>query len=156
MSKTAWTIIIIILLALGTWFWFSGPSEAPTTTDTAPATPGTPDGSFTTLPAPTATSTTASSTTTGNIKEFTVTGDNFSFSPKTLNVNKGDTVKITFKNVEGFHDLKIDEFKVATKQLQANKEEVVTFVADKSGSFEYYCSVGTHRQMGMWGTLIVK
>jgi plastocyanin len=140
MSKTTWTIIIIILLALGAWFWFSGPSEAPTVP--TPVTTGTPDGSFTTLPA--------------SVKEFTVTGKNFSFEPKTLTVNNGDTVKITFKNVEGFHDLKIDEFNAATKQLQANKEETITFVANKTGSFEYYCSVGTHRQMGMKGALIVK
>src|SRR5882672_6015209 len=35
---------------------------------------------------------------TSTTKEFTVTGQNFSFSPSTLTVNKGDTVKITFKN----------------------------------------------------------
>ena len=90
-----------------------------------------------------------------NVKEFTVTGSNFSFAPKILNVNKGDTVKITFVNSVGFHDLVIDEFDVATKQLQAGQSETITFVADQVGSFEYYCSVGTHRQMGMWGTLTV-
>jgi plastocyanin len=73
-----------------------------------------------------------------------------------MSVKKGDTVKITFKNTGGFHDLKIDEFKVATKQLQGGASEVVTFVADKAGTFEYYCSVGNHRAMGMKGTLTVQ
>ena len=50
----------------------------------------------------------------------------------------------------------IDEYGAATKQGQAPFEEVIEFTADKTGSFEYYCSVGTHRQMGMKGTLIVK
>jgi uncharacterized cupredoxin-like copper-binding protein len=32
----------------------------------------------------------------------------------------------------------------------------VQFVADKTGTFEFYCSVGNHRQMGMVGTLVVQ
>jgi plastocyanin len=43
----------------------------------------------------------------------------------------------------------------ATKQTQAPTEEVIEFTADKVGSFEYYCSVGSHRQMGMKGVLKV-
>jgi len=92
----------------------------------------------------------------GVVKEFTVEGANFSFTPKTITVNKGDKVKITFKNKEGFHDLFIDAFKVATKKIGANQEDTVEFIADKTGKFEYYCSVGNHRQMGMVGTLTVK
>lgn len=90
------------------------------------------------------------------VKSFTVTGKNFSFEPKTLAVAKGDTVKITLNNVEGFHDLKIDEFQAATKHIQAGQQDTIQFVADKSGAFEFYCSVGEHRQMGMTGTLTVK
>lgn len=89
------------------------------------------------------------------LKEFTVTGQNYSFTPSTLTVQKGDRVKITFKNAGGFHDLKIGEFNVATPQIQGDKEASIEFVADKVGSFEYYCSVGSHRAMGMKGTLTV-
>jgi len=32
----------------------------------------------------------------------------------------------------------------------------VTFVADKAGEYEFYCSVGQHRANGMVGKLIVK
>jgi plastocyanin len=90
-----------------------------------------------------------------NVKTFTVTGGNFEFTPASMTVKKGDTVRITFMNVEGFHDFVIDEFDVATKQIQGGAEEVVEFVADETGSFEYYCSVGSHRAMGMKGTLTV-
>ncbi len=92
----------------------------------------------------------------GAVKEFTVTGSNFSFSLKEMKVAKGDKVRITFKNAEGFHDFRIAEFNVATKQLKAGAEETVEFVADKTGTFEYYCSVGQHRAMGMHGNLIVQ
>lgn len=93
---------------------------------------------------------------TGSVKTFTVDGSNFKFVPNQIKVKKGDTVKIIFKNTGGFHDLKIDEFNVGTKQLQDGAQETVQFVADKAGTFEYYCSVGQHRQMGMKGTLIVE
>ncbi len=83
-------------------------------------------------------------------------GSNFKFDPATMAVNKGDHVTITFKNSGGTHDFRIDEFGVATKMLQSNQEETVSFTADKAGSFEYYCSFGSHRQMGMKGTLTVK
>ncbi len=87
---------------------------------------------------------------------FTVNGGNFYFTPNTIKVKKGDTVKIIFKNDGGMHDFVIDEYHVATSRIGTGAEQTVTFVADKAGSFEYYCSVGSHRQMGMKGTLIVE
>ncbi len=99
---------------------------------------------------------TAGTVDTQEVKTFTVQGSNFAFAPSTITVKKGDKVKIIFENTGGFHDLKIDEFSVATKRIQGEQKEVVEFIADKEGSFEYYCSVGTHRQMGMKGTLIVQ
>lgn len=102
------------------------------------------------------TTTTDSDDETSTVKEFTVAGDNFAFAPSTMTVKKGDTVRITFTNAEGFHDLKIDEFDVATAKLNAGGTETIEFVADKTGTFEYYCSVGSHRAMGMKGTLTVQ
>ncbi len=92
----------------------------------------------------------------GGLKEFTVSGKNFSFTPSTITVDQGDRVKITFKNTGGFHDFVINGYGVATKQAQAPFEEVLEFTADKAGSFEYYCSVGSHRAMGMKGILVVQ
>lgn len=88
-------------------------------------------------------------------KEFTVTSSNYAFAPKTMTVKKGDIVKITLANSGGTHDLKIDEFNVATKRVSGTEKDTITFVADKTGTFQYYCSVGSHRAMGMWGTLTV-
>jgi plastocyanin len=90
------------------------------------------------------------------VVDVIVDGSNFSFTPNVIKVKQGDTVNITFRNNEGFHDFRIDEFNVAASQIKANEQEKITFIADKKGSFEYYCSIGTHRQQGMWGTLIVE
>ncbi len=103
-------------------------------------------------------SATPSPTAVGNetgVKSFTVVGKNFSFSVPEIKVNQGDKVKITFKNENGFHDWVIDEFNTRTPRIQAGQTAEVEFVADKKGTFEYYCSVGEHRQAGMRGNLIV-
>src|SRR6185436_20501482 len=137
MKNIIWILIVIIIIG-GMWYFASQRTSV---------TPVTPVGEVgtTTLPAETGTTTGTTATTT---KEFTVEGSNFKFNPSELRVNQGDTVKITFKNSGGTHDFKIDEFKVASKRLSCGQSEVVEFVADKAGSFQYYCSVGTHRQMG--------
>ena len=62
---------------------------------------------------------------------------NFSFTPSAVTVKKGEAVKIVFKNADGFHDFKIDAFKVATQRINTGGEEIVEFVADKAGTFEY-------------------
>jgi len=92
----------------------------------------------------------------GVAKEFTVVGSNYKFSLAEIKVKKGDLVKINFRSESGFHDFKIDEFGARTKQLQAGGTETISFVADKTGTFEYYCSVGSHRATGMVGKLIVE
>jgi plastocyanin len=93
----------------------------------------------------------------GDEKIFTVTASPFKFDPAEIRVKKGDEVKIIFKNAGGMHDWVVDEFEGAhTKQIKSGETDTITFVADKAGTFEYYCSVGNHRQMGMKGDLIVE
>ncbi len=133
MKKSVW-IIVIIILALAYW-WYS--QSAPAGVDNLP-----PSGAAVGL-------------VTGVTREFTITGSDFSFSPVEMSVNEGDRVKIVFNNAKGFHDLKIDEFNVGTKQLKEGESETIEFVADKAGTYEYYCSVGNHRAMGMKGIFTV-
>lgn len=85
-----------------------------------------------------------------------VEGSPFAFDVKEIRVREGDTVQINFTNTQGSHDWVLDEFGVRTAVLAAGASESVTFVADKKGTFEYYCSVGNHRAQGMVGKLIVE
>jgi plastocyanin len=156
MKNTYIIIIALILIAVGVWFLVAGDNkvEAPMPEDnldteevvgeTMPIMGESDTEEMVVTEDPTA------------VKEFTVSSQNFSFTPASLTVQKGDKVKITFKNTAGFHDFKIDEYGVAAKQAQAPSEEVLEFTADKSGSFAYYCSVGSHRAQGMEGMLIVE
>ncbi len=88
-------------------------------------------------------------------KSFTVIGGKFFYDLKEIEVEKGDKVTINFRSNDGFHDWAIDEFDAKTEAVSTGGESSVTFVADKIGEFEYYCSVGNHREMGQVGTLIV-
>lgn len=91
-----------------------------------------------------------------NARVFNVTGKNFEFDVKEIRVKKGDTVVINFQASEGLHDWTIDEFNAHTAQVGPNTPTSATFVADKVGTFEYYCSIGNHRARGMVGKLIVE
>ena len=96
-----------------------------------------------------------------NVVAFNLTSSHFRFflngveSPE-LRVKEGTKVKIILNNEEGFHDWKIDEFNAATEKVSAGATTTVEFVADKKGTFEYYCSVGQHRANGMKGTFVVE
>lgn len=167
-------IIVLVLLGGGYWFYTQqnvATVPAPVTDTQAETVPVATNPDTDTPPAGAAMETgTINSTTTtttviptpsvgataGAVKEFTVEGKNFAFIPATMTVKKGDTVKITLKNTGGFHDLRVEGYNVGTKQIQSGVSETVTFVADKAGKFEYYCTVGSHRAMGMKGTLTVQ
>lgn len=89
-------------------------------------------------------------------KVFDIDGSNFAFSVKEIRVQEGDTVTINLTSADGFHDWNVDEFDAATTRVNTGETASVTFVADTAGTYEYYCSVGNHRAMGMVGTLIVE
>jgi plastocyanin len=159
MTKTGIAALIIVLALAGLIGYgiYQGSSTPDQLTTEDMGNPPVQPEDTSTSPTPTSTtSVTPTPTTAGTVKSFTVNGGNFFFTPSTLTVNKGDTVKITFKNTGGIHDLRIDEFQTGTQRIQSGQEETFSFVANKTGTFEYYCSVGEHRAMGMKGTLTVK
>ena len=92
-----------------------------------------------------------------DVMMFDLTGQNFSFSQDEIRVPLGTEVTINFESAMGTHDWRVDEFDAATEIVtDGDGMTSVTFVADTAGEFEYYCSVGMHRENGMVGTLIVE
>lgn len=90
-----------------------------------------------------------------NVKEFSIVAKDFKFTPNTITVNKGDTVKLNIKSEDTVHGISIPEFNV-NKDIPAMGEVSVEFVADKSGTFPFKCSVycgSGHKEMK--GTLVV-
>lgn len=80
----------------------------------------------------------------------------FYYKPNEIRVKKGEKVKIVMKSVDMMHDFNIDELGVKMPVAKSGETGTVEFTADKTGTFEYYCSVGQHRKNGQVGTLIVE
>ncbi len=72
----------------------------------------------------------------------------------TLHVGKNQLASLHFINEDNTakHNLNIDEFNVHTKDLGYFETQTMTFIADKSGTFRYYCSL--HPEMN--GELLVE
>ncbi len=151
--------VVLLLIVGGAYFFMSNNKNASTSTDTNNTTSN-----------ETADDNSTMNETEGNVTEegdemepddsgvktFEVAGSAFAFDVKEMKVKKGDTVRIVFTNSGGTHDWVIDEFDARTQILEDGDSETIEFVADTAGTFEYYCSVGNHRAMGMVGNLIVE
>lgn len=149
-NLTIGIVVVLVLVVGGAFLMKSSPStrNAPSTTQTQ---------TETTVPTEIIVEKEATdSALPSEVKEITVSGSPFKFDPKTITLKKGQKVKILFKNTKGTHDFVIDEFDVRTPVIQSGEEATVEFVANKVGIFEYYCSVGNHRAMGMKGALTVE
>ncbi len=91
------------------------------------------------------------------VKTFTLDSSEFKYDISEIRVKAGDTVKIMLTNSGKMpHDWKVDEFNAATKVIKNGEEDSIEFIADKVGTYEFYCSVGQHRANGMVGKLIVE
>ena len=130
-------VVIAIIVVSGGIVWYSNQKTtlAPTKTDAAKM---------------------EVKTSTESARIINVKGSPFKFEPNEITVKKGEKVKIVFTNEKGMHDWVVDEFEARTKQINDGETDSVEFTPNKEGTFEFYCSVGNHRAMGMRGNLIVE
>jgi plastocyanin len=91
----------------------------------------------------------------GDVRVVTLAAGSMKFSTNEIIVKKGQHVKVALKVDDGLHDFVVDEFSVRTAQVGAGQLTYAEFTPDKTGTFEFYCSVGNHRAMGMVGKLVV-
>jgi heme/copper-type cytochrome/quinol oxidase subunit 2 len=74
------------------------------------------------------------------VKEFTMVAERYKFTPDRLEVNQGDTVRITIRSADGTHGFAIKKLKVDTSVPKGGKAVTLEFVADKAGTFPITCS----------------
>jgi cytochrome c oxidase subunit 2 len=92
----------------------------------------------------------------GQVREFTVSGDRFAFSPASISVNKNDLVKITFTAQDIPHSFTIDDYRIV-KRAGAGQTVTFEFRADRSGPFTFYCNLSQDAKCkDMKGTLTVR
>ncbi len=163
MRNTAIALAVILVLALGLFFISrsnnnsqnqpavnqttqQAPSQAVSPTVMSPSISANPSGS----PVP-------SSAAMQDGKEITVVGNEFSFQPSTLNLKQGDKVLLVFKNEGKYpHNLAIPDLKVTTKTIQPGQSDMINFTVDKGGNYAFVCTVDSHEQKGMKGTVNVQ
>jgi cytochrome c oxidase subunit 2 len=73
-------------------------------------------------------------------KEFTVTAEQFDFSPSTITVHKGDKVVLLVKSADSTHGIAIPDFGIS-QALPPGQQERIEFTADKVGTFAFFCNV---------------
>jgi heme/copper-type cytochrome/quinol oxidase subunit 2 len=92
----------------------------------------------------------------GQVREFTVVGDHYAFSPNSIQVNKNDLVKITFTARDIPHSFALDDYRIV-KRANAGQTVTFEFRADRSGPFTFYCNLSQDAKCkDMKGSLTVK
>jgi heme/copper-type cytochrome/quinol oxidase subunit 2 len=93
----------------------------------------------------------------GQVREFTVTGDHYAFSPAALEVNRNDLVKINFTARDIPHSLTIDGPYRISKRAGAGQTVTFEFRADQAGTFSFYCNLSQDAKCKeMKGQLVVR
>lgn len=93
----------------------------------------------------------------GQLREFTVVGDHYTFTPSTLTVNRGDVVKVTFTAKDIAHSFTIDDDYRISKRAGAGRSVTFEFRADSAGEHMIYCNLSADPKCkDMKGKLIVR
>jgi cytochrome c oxidase subunit 2 len=96
---------------------------------------------------------------TGEIKEFTITAQQWAFNPNLIEADLGDNIKIEIHGLDdgsgSGHGFSLSAFNV-NELIRKDGSVVVEFFAGKSGSFTFSCSVPCGRgHGGMSGRLMI-
>ncbi len=147
MSKTILIIVIVLALGIGGYFLSKRGYQAPTQSPT-PA-PGIVPGEIGEM--------SVSSEGESELKEVTVVGTEYNFSPSTITVQAGQSVKITFQNGGSInHNLVIEDLEVNSRAIRGSQTDIIEFIASTSGTYTIFCSVPGHRAAGMEGSLKIE
>ncbi|MBI2634054.1 cupredoxin domain-containing protein [Candidatus Peregrinibacteria bacterium] len=100
---------------------------------------------------------TASDDTAPAVKEIAISGNEFSFSPSSIDIAPGEKVKITFRNDGNFpHNIAIKELGIASPVIGGGETATLEFTASDAGTLTMYCSVASHEEAGMVGTVTIQ
>ena len=89
--------------------------------------------------------------------EVTIKMSEYTISPSVISINAQKDTTFILKNL-GFttHSFVIDELDIYSGVIPPGESKTVNFTAEEPGEYDFYCSVGNHRDNGMEGILIVK
>ena len=76
----------------------------------------------------------------GEVKEFKLTAKQFQFEPSTIEVNKGDKIKLVVTSIDVPHGFSVPEYGI-NERLNPGTPVTIDFTAEKDGTFTTFCSV---------------
>jgi heme/copper-type cytochrome/quinol oxidase subunit 2 len=92
----------------------------------------------------------------GQIREFTISGDHYAFSPASIEVDRNDVVKITFTARDIAHSFTLDDYRIV-KRAGAGQSVTFEFRADRTGRYPFYCNLSQDAKCrDMKGMLVVR
>ncbi len=109
----------------------------------------------TTVPTTTQVDGTSDATSPAMTDEQTITleAGAFYYKPNVITAKKGQKIKVVMTSKDMMHDFIIDELGVKLPITKSGETNTVEFTPDKTGTFEFYCSVGQHRAKGQVGKI---
>ncbi|MBI4092756.1 MAG: cupredoxin domain-containing protein [Candidatus Kerfeldbacteria bacterium] len=173
MGKVIWTVIIIVLIGFGVWYFVGTTSQnanenaAATNTTTTANTNA--QQFLTTNKNENANqnvnqnanlnanaNTNAATSQTG--PDYSVSMTDYAFTPATITADLGKTVTVKVTNNGGLtHSFVINGLSVNSGLLAPGQSKTISITTPSSaGTFEYFCSVSGHKDLGMKGTLTVQ
>jgi len=151
MNKTIIILIVVILLIVGVFWYFDRGGEV-----IAPENGIAEEESSEAEGEEVAVSEVVNDEEVEEVREISVSGDEFSFSPSNIEVESGERVRIVFSNDGNMnHDLRIEELNIGTRIIASGQTDSFEFTAPEAGTYTVYCSLPGHRSNGMEGVMIV-
>ena len=86
-------------------------------------------------------------------------GPGVTYNTSEVDVEAGETVRFVYTHEGGRHDLVLEENgqRVAGTEVLTTEgaTDSFTYTFEEGGSYQFYCSVGTHRAQGMEGDIVL-
>lgn len=91
----------------------------------------------------------------GDVIEIDLTAKQWEFEPQLIEVNLGDKVELHVESVDVSHGIVIPEYGIS-ERLNPGEDVHAEFIADKKGTFNFYCNVPCGAgHSGMNGIIVV-
>lgn len=89
--------------------------------------------------------------------KITIEMSEYAFNPSTINASAGATVQVTLKNVGSLeHDMHVDVVNATSELVAPGSSLDWSFTApSQAGEYDFWCTVPSHRELGMVGKLVV-
>ena len=88
-----------------------------------------------------------------DVKDVTVVAERYRFTPERIEVNEGDTVRVTVRSVDSTHGWEVKALGIDLLARKGGRAETAEFVADRPGSYPIvcseYCGRGHKRMKGL-------